>query len=51
MDCEARTDYDKASQCPDAVSAHPICRGSITHHLDNDVPKVAVSDRMDVSPT
>ena len=50
MDCEARTDYDKASQCPDAVSAHPIRRGSITHHLDNDVPKVAVSDRMDVSP-
>ena len=49
-DCEARQDYDKASQCPDAVSAHPIRRGSITHHLDEDVPKTAVSDRMDVSP-
>lgn len=49
-ECEARRNYDKASQCPDAVSAHPVRRGSITHHLDEDVPKTAVSDRMDVSP-
>ena len=49
-DCVARQNYDKASQCPSSVSAHPIRRGSITHHLDEDVPKTAVSDRMDVSP-
>jgi site-specific recombinase XerD len=48
--CEARQNYDSASQCPSSVSAHPIRRGSITHHLDRDVPKTAVSDRMDVSP-
>jgi len=47
--CEAAVNYDKASQCSDSVSAHPFRRGAITHHLNSDVPKPMVSDRMDVS--
>jgi len=48
-DCEAATNYDNASKCPDSVSAHPFRRASITYHLNSDVPKPFVSDRMDVS--
>ncbi len=47
-DCEA-IDDNSASLCPSSVSPHPIRRGSITHHLLNDVPETAVSDRCDVS--
>ncbi|WP_255151768.1 tyrosine-type recombinase/integrase [Halorarius halobius] len=47
-DCEA-VDDNSASLCPSSVSPHPIRRGSITHHLLNDVPETAVSDRMNVS--
>jgi site-specific recombinase XerD len=46
--CEA-TDDNSASLCPSSVSPHPVRRGSITHHLLNDVPETAVSDRCDVS--
>jgi len=46
--CEATVDAD-ASKCPSTVSPHPVRRGSITHHLLNDVPDTAVSDRCDVS--
>jgi len=49
-DCRAAMNYDKASECPDSVSAHPFRRAAITYHLNNDVPKPMVSDRMDVSP-
>ena len=49
QDCNAATNYDKASKCPDSVSAHPFRRASITYHLNNDVPKPFISDRMDVS--
>lgn len=49
-ECAAASNRDVAYQCPDSVSPHPIRRGSITHHLRNDVPKLAVSDRCDVSP-
>ena len=49
-ECDAAMNYDKASKCPDSVSAHPFRRASITHHLNSDVPKPMVSDRMDVSP-
>lgn len=49
-ECSAANDYDKASQCPPSgVSPHDVRRGSITHHLRNEVPKAVVSDRCDVS--
>lgn len=47
-DCEATIDAE-ACRCPSTVSPHPVRRGSITHHLLNDVPDTAVSDRCDVS--
>lgn len=47
-DCEA-IQYHSYSKCPDSISSHPIRRSSITHHLDSDVPKAIVSERMDVS--
>lgn len=37
------------SKCPSSVSPHAIRRGSITHHLANDIPETAVSDRANVS--
>lgn len=47
-DCAGTVDSD-AYECPSSVSPHPVRRGSITHHLLNDVPETAVSDRCDVS--
>jgi site-specific recombinase XerD len=38
------------SKCPSSVSPHALRRGSITHHLKEDVPKQVVSDRTNVSP-
>jgi integrase len=49
-DCEA-TGYSEASKCPSSVSAHPIRRSAITHHLSQDVPKDICSGRMSVSPS
>jgi len=46
-ECEA-TEYGHYSKCPDNVSPHDIRRGSITHHLSEDVPEKVVSDRMNV---
>jgi site-specific recombinase XerD len=46
--CEAM-ETNKASTCPSSVSPHAIRRGSITHHLSEDVPDKIVSDRMNVS--
>jgi len=46
-DCEA-TDYGHYSKCPSNVSPHDVRRGSITHHLSEDVPEKVVSDRMNV---
>ncbi len=47
--CEAMDDKNKAaSKCPSSVSPHAIRRGSITHHLSQDVPEKVVSDRMNV---
>ncbi len=36
-------------KCPEAVSPHPIRRGSITHFLTKDIPAEVVGDRMNVS--
>lgn len=48
-DCEATDDHRKlASKCPSSVSPHAVRRGSITHHLAEDVPEKVVSDRMNV---
>lgn len=44
-DCTGTSD----SKCPEAVCPHAIRRGSITHHLTQDVPVEVVGDRMDVS--
>lgn len=38
-----------ASKCPSSVSPHAIRRGSITHHLNSDVPETAVGDRANAS--
>jgi site-specific recombinase XerD len=46
-ECEG-THYDGYSKCPLNVSPHAIRRGSITHHLSEDVPEKVVSDRMNV---
>ena len=46
--CEA-TDYDRLSKCPSNISPHPLRRSAITAHLNEDVPKEIVSDRVDVS--
>ncbi|ELY51071.1 tyrosine-type recombinase/integrase [Natronorubrum bangense] len=46
-ECEA-TNYGHYSKCPSNVSPHDIRRGSITHHLSNDIPEKVVSDRMNV---
>lgn len=37
------------TRCEGSVSPHSIRRGSITHHLTNDIPTEVVSDRMTVS--
>jgi integrase len=47
-ECEA-IDTDNESKCPTSVAPHAIRRGSITHHLSNDVPEGVVSDRANVS--
>lgn len=48
-DCEAM-DSNEASKCPDSVSSHAVRRGSITHHLESDVPTEIVSERANVGP-
>lgn len=48
-DCEATDDQAKRySKCPSSRSPHALRRGSITHHLSEDVPEKVVSDRMNV---
>jgi len=47
-ECEA-TDHGTAGKCPSSVSPHAFRRGSITRHLNSDVPETAVGDRANVS--
>jgi integrase len=46
--CEAMT-KETALKCPSSISPHTIRRGSVTHHLSEDTPETAVSDRANVS--
>lgn len=48
-DCEG-TNYGYYSTCPSSASPHAVRRGSIMHHLSEDVPEKVVSDRMNVGP-
>jgi hypothetical protein len=48
-ECPASSNVNKTSDCPSTVTGHPLRRGSITYHLNQDVPKAVVSDRCDVS--
>lgn len=38
----------QAHACPSALSPHPIRRGSITHHLQEETPKPVIGSRMDL---
>lgn len=42
-------DNSRPYNCPSSLSPHPIRRGAITYHLQQDTPEQVVSDRMDVS--
>jgi len=46
-ECEG-TSHGYHSKCPSSTSPHAVRRGSITHHLSEDVPEKVVSDRMNV---
>ena len=46
--CEATNDGE-FSKCPSNANLHAIRRGSITNHLNSDVPETAVGDRANVS--
>lgn len=48
-ECDAWTDSQNARACPSSVSPHDVRRGSITHHLNSDIPKRIVADKMNVS--
>jgi site-specific recombinase XerD len=47
--CDAALNKKQSYECPSSESLHPIRRGSITHHLNQDWPKEKVSERCDVS--
>lgn len=48
-ECDAAR-YSFAHECPESVSSHAVRRGSITHHLESDVPVEVVSARANVGP-
>lgn len=47
--CEQDHGYSNAYRCNESVSPHSIRRGSITHHLKQEVPSSVISDRANVS--
>lgn len=47
--CDARNDNNLLSQCPSAVSPHPVRRGGICHQLKQGVSKDIICERADVS--
>lgn len=47
-ECSGRSSAE-AYDCPSSLSPHPIRRGSITYHLQQDTPKPVVEDRMDLN--
>lgn len=47
-ECEAAQKKKKAYDCPSSKALHPIRRGSITYHLNQDWPLEKVSERCDV---
>lgn len=48
-ECEAAVNDNYSYDCPSSTAAHSVRRGSVTHMLREDVPKTAVSDRVDCS--
>jgi len=46
--CEA-VGTRKPYRCPSSLNPHPFRHGSITHHLNEDVPETAVENRATVS--
>jgi integrase len=48
-ECEAALNKKQSYSCPSSQSLHPIRRGSITYHLNQDWPVEKVSERCDVS--
>lgn len=49
-ECEAAQSNDRASKCPDSVSAHPIRRGRLTWALNQGLLPEMISGMYDVSP-
>jgi len=47
-ECPGRSSAE-AYDCPSSLSPHPVRRGSITYHLQQDTPKRVVEDRMNLS--
>ncbi|WP_336136417.1 tyrosine-type recombinase/integrase [Natronomonas amylolytica] len=48
-DCDAAQAVNRAYDCPSSVSPHAVRRGSITNHLNTEMPEEVVSDRADVT--
>jgi site-specific recombinase XerD len=48
-ECEAAVNDSYSYECPSSTAAHSVRRGAVTHMLREDVPKTAVSDRVDCS--
>lgn len=47
--CDAAQSVGKAPGCPSSKSLHPVRRGAITYHIQQEWPKEKLSERVDVS--